>query len=112
MRWRRGAVLWLRALVFLPFVVSPVMVAFGLLLLYPQWTASFGLLVAAYALLAYPFVAKSLAAALDSLPAHYLAQAARTLGATPWRVFWRVTLPLLAPGAAPRHGVCGGHGGG
>ena len=86
----------LRAAAFLPFVVSPVMVAFGLLLLYPQWTASLPLLVAAYALLAYPFVAKSLAAALDSLPAS-LPQAARTLGASRWRVFWRVTLPLVAP---------------
>jgi len=89
-------VLWLRTLVFLPFIVSPVMVAFGLLLLYPQWSGSFGVLVAAYALLAYPFVAKSLAARLDSLPAHYL-EAARSLGASPWRCFWRVTLPLLAP---------------
>ena len=86
----------MRTLVFLPFVVSPVMVAFGLLLLYPQWTASLGLLVCAYALLAYPFVAQALAAALDALPAH-LAQAARSLGATPWHVFWRVTLPLLRP---------------
>lgn len=87
---------WLRAGAFLPFVVSPVTVAFGLLLLYPRWSASMLLLVAAYALLAYPFVAKSLGAALDQLPAH-LAQAARTLGATPWRRFWRVTLPLVAP---------------
>ena len=88
--------LLLRTLVFLPFVVSPVMVAFGLLLLYPQWTASFGLLVCAYALLAYPFVAKSLAAGLDSIPVH-LVQAARTLGAPPWHVFWRITMPMLRP---------------
>ena len=94
--------LLLRTLAFLPFVVSPVMVAFGLLLLYPQWTDSFSLLVCAYALLAYPFVAKALAAGLDSMPAH-LAQAARTLGASPWRVFWRVTLPVLRP--ALRRGV-------
>jgi thiamine transport system permease protein len=98
---RSAALLW-RASAFLPFVVSPVMVAFGLLLLYPQWTASLGLLVAAYALLAYPFVAKSLTAALDSLPAHY-AQAGATLGARPWRIFWRVTLPLVA--AALRRGM-------
>lgn len=88
--------LWLRALVFLPFVVSPVMVAFGLLLLYPELSGSFIVVAAAYALLAYPFVAKSVAAALDSLPQHYL-DAARSLGASPWRVFWRVTLPWLAP---------------
>jgi thiamine transport system permease protein len=88
--------LLLRTLVFMPFVVSPVVVAFGLLLLYPAWTASAGLLVAAYALLAYPFVAKSLASALDSMPAHYQ-DAARSLGASPWRAFWRVTFPLLRP---------------
>lgn len=87
---------WLRAAAFLPFVVSPVTVAFGLLLLYPFWSASMLLLVSAYALLAYPFVARSLGAALDSLPRH-LIDAARTLGASPWRAFWRVTLPLVRP---------------
>ena len=86
----------LRALVFLPFVVSPVMVAFGLLLLYPRWSGSFWLLVCAYALLAYPFVAKAVASSLDSMPQNYLF-AARTLGASPWRAFRRVTLPLLMP---------------
>jgi ABC-type Fe3+ transport system permease subunit len=86
----------LRALAILPFVVSPILVAFGLLLLYPSWTASAPLLVAAYALLAYPFVATSLAAGLDGMPAHYLA-AACTLGASPWRAFWRITWPLLQP---------------
>jgi thiamine transport system permease protein len=85
-----------RALAFLPFVVSPVTVAFGLLLLYPTWTASLPLLLTAYAVLAYPFVAKALSAGLDGLPEH-VSFAARTLGASPWRCFWRVTLPLLAP---------------
>lgn len=88
--------LLLRALAYAPLVVSPVVVGFGMLLLYPTWTASLGLLVVAYALLAYPFVAQSLAAALDSLPAN-LGDVARTLGATPRRVFWRVTFPLLLP---------------
>ena len=96
-----GALLW-RAAAYLPFVVSPVTVAFGLLLLYPSWTASLALLIGAYALLAYPFVAKSLMAALDNLPASY-AQAAATLGARPWRVLWRVTLPLV--GKALRRGM-------
>jgi thiamine transport system permease protein len=95
------ALLW-RAAAYLPFVVSPVTVAFGLLLLYPSWTASLVLLIGAYALLAYPFVAKSLMAALDTLPANY-AQAAATLGARPWRGLWRVTLPLV--GKALRRGM-------
>lgn len=89
------ALVW-RAAAFLPFVVSSVTVAFGLLLLYPDASASLLMLLAAYVLLAYPFVAKSLTASLDALPAS-LGQAAASLGARPWRVFWRVTLPLVAP---------------
>jgi thiamine transport system permease protein len=87
---------WLRALSFLPFVVSPVTLALGLLMLYPRWSASLPLLVAAYALLAYPFVAQALGSAWDSLPPQ-LEQAARSLGCTPARAFWRVLLPAVAP---------------
>jgi thiamine transport system permease protein len=94
--------LWMRTLVYLPFVVSPVFVAFGLLLAYPQWAGGFWVMVGGYALLASPFVAKSVAARLDSLPVNY-SDAARTLGATPWRCFVRVTLPLLR--GALRRGV-------
>jgi thiamine transport system permease protein len=88
-RWAAPALAW-RASAYAPLVVSPVALAFGLLLLYPQWLASLPLLVLAYAMLAYPFVAKALAAALDALPAQY-AQAAASLGASPGRVWWRVT---------------------
>ncbi|MBX3611005.1 MAG: iron ABC transporter permease [Hydrogenophaga sp.] len=93
--WRGWGLVW-RAAAFVPFVVSPVTVAFGLLLLVPQWTASLPLLVAAYALVAYPFIAKAMGAALDALPRH-LGMAAATLGASPWRVFRRITLPLVWP---------------
>jgi thiamine transport system permease protein len=85
-----------RAATYLPLVVSPVTVAFGLLLLYPDWMASLLVLVSAYALLAYPFIAQALSTALDGQPTHWR-QAARSLGATPWRLFWRVSLPLAAP---------------
>ena len=87
---------WLRALSFLPFVVSPVTVALGLLMLYPRWSASLPLLLAAYALLAYPFVAQALGSALDNLPPN-LEMAARSLGCTPARALWRVLLPCVAP---------------
>ncbi|MEY3953850.1 MAG: Sulfate transport system permease protein CysW, partial [Pseudomonadota bacterium] len=71
--------------------------AFGVLLMYPQWLSSLPLLVCAYALLAYPMVARSLTSALDQLPLTY-GQAARTMGASPLGVFWRVTLPLVRTG--------------
>jgi thiamine transport system permease protein len=87
---------WLRSAAYLPFIVSPCTVAFGLLLLYPSFTASLPLLIAAYAMLAYPFIANALATALDAIPPNLL-HAARTLGASPWRLFWRVTLPILRP---------------
>lgn len=85
----------MRAAAFLPFIVSPVCMAFGILLLYPAWTASQGVLVACYALFAYPFIARGLASALDAIPGS-LTDAARTLGATPWRSFRRLTWPLLS----------------
>jgi thiamine transport system permease protein len=91
----RGSVFW-RAAAYLPLIASPVTVAFGLLLLYPDWTASLTLLIVAYAVLAYPFVTKAMTAGLGSLPDN-LSQVARTLGASPARTFWRVTLPLLSP---------------
>jgi thiamine transport system permease protein len=91
----RGSVAW-RAAAYLPLIASPVTVAFGLLLLYPSWTASLALLIAAYAVLAYPFVAKAMTAGLGSLPDN-LNQVARTLGASPLRTFGRITLPLLSP---------------
>ena len=87
---------WLRALMFLPFMVSPVCIAFGVLLLYPQWTASLWLLTATYALLAYPFVAKDVLAAWDGLPKDYTA-AARTMGANGFQTACYVTAPLLKP---------------
>jgi thiamine transport system permease protein len=85
-----------RALSFLPYAASPVCVAFGLLLLYPGLSASLVLLLGAYSLLAYPFVARSMAAALDAVAPHY-PEAARTLGCSPWRCAWRVWLPLVMP---------------
>jgi len=97
----RDSVAW-RAAAYLPLIASPVTVAFGLLLLYPDWTASLSLLIAAYAVLAYPFVTKAMTAGLGSLP-NNLSQVARTLGASPWRTFWRVTLPLLS--SALRRGM-------
>jgi ABC-type sugar transport system permease subunit len=45
---------------------------------------------------AFPFVAVSLLAGLKTIPAE-LTEAARVDGASPWRVFRRITFPLLKP---------------
>lgn len=45
---------------------------------------------------AFPFVAVSVLAGLKTIPAE-LIEAARVDGATSWRVFWRITYPLLKP---------------
>ncbi|HEY2949882.1 MAG TPA: sugar ABC transporter permease [Micromonosporaceae bacterium] len=44
----------------------------------------------------FPFIAVSVLAGLKSVPTD-LGDAARVDGAGPWRVFWRVTFPLLRP---------------
>jgi spermidine/putrescine transport system permease protein len=44
-----------------------------------------------------PYVIIVVSARLKSHGA-VLEEAAATLGATPWQAFWRVTLPVLAPG--------------
>ncbi|WP_347240353.1 ABC transporter permease subunit [Thermus sp.] len=83
----------------LPLMVSPVAVGLGYLLAYPGLRGSLLLLLAAYALLAYPLLARVLLPALRTLPPS-LWEAARVLGATSFRAFLRVELPLLLPALA------------
>jgi ABC-type sugar transport system permease subunit len=45
---------------------------------------------------AFPFIAVSVLAGLKTIPGE-LHEAARVDGAGPWRVFWKVTYPLLKP---------------
>ncbi len=53
----------------------------------------------AHVLVTTPYVVRTVAASL-SLADGTLEDAARTLGAGPWRVFRRVTIPQIAPGVA------------
>lgn len=94
----RGRNLWAAALLS-PLVVPGVAAGLGFLIL----AASLGLLrsrsvlIAAHVALVLPFVVRSVWVSVRNLdPA--LERAAASLGATPWRVFRRVTLPLLRPG--------------
>lgn len=82
-----------------PLVVPGVATGLGFLIL----AAALGLLrsrivlIAAHVALVLPFVVRSVWVSVRNLdPA--LERAAASLGATPWRTFRRVTLPLLRPG--------------
>ncbi|HEV2287903.1 MAG TPA: molybdate ABC transporter permease subunit [Candidatus Acidoferrales bacterium] len=95
----------------LPLVLPPTVVGFLLLLLFGRngpigrllmhfgetvvfsWPAT----VIAAAVVSFPLMYLSARAALEQVDPHFL-QAARTLGASEWRVFRRVALPLAWPG--------------
>lgn len=93
---------WVRGTLFLPLMISPVCLAFGILLQYSAYSDQLFLLMALYALLAYPFVTKDILAKWDSLSPHY-PQMARVFGANGFQAACYVTLPLLR--AAWRRGL-------
>jgi thiamine transport system permease protein len=80
----------------LPLMVSPVSLAVGYLLAYPALSATLPLLIAAYTLLGFPLVTRSVLPALRALPPRLL-EAARTLGAGDWEAHRTVALPLTLP---------------
>ncbi|AWR85624.1 ABC transporter permease [Meiothermus taiwanensis] len=90
--WRGAR--WLDGLGLLPLMVSPVALGLGYLLVYPGLRGSIGLLIGAYILLSYPLLTRALLPALQGLPRGVL-EAARVLGASPWRRFIRVEWPLV-----------------
>lgn len=94
----RGRSVWAAALLS-PLVVPGVAAGLGFLILAARLglLRSRGVLIAAHVALVLPFVVRSVWVSVRNLdPA--LERAAASLGATPWRVFRRVTLPLLRPG--------------
>lgn len=110
---------WWLAAILVPMILPPFVGAIGMKGLLSRnggiqlWLAQLGLLDPAHAvdlfeykflacvvletLYLYPITFLNIQAALANLdPA--LDEAARNLGAGPWRRFWRITLPLLRPG--------------
>lgn len=100
-----------RALTTLPMVLPPVvggvalLVAFGRRGLVGEWLdAGFGLripfstaaTVMAATFVSMPFLVLTVEAGIRSVDRRY-EEAARTLGASQWRIFRQVTLPLVAP---------------
>jgi molybdate transport system permease protein len=97
----------------LPLVLPPTVVGLGLLLLFGKhgpigqflnlfntsiiftWPAT----VISAVTMAFPLMYMTARGAFEQVDTH-VEDAARTLGASEWRVFWSVTLPLAWPGVA------------
>jgi iron(III) transport system permease protein len=94
---------WLDALAMLPLAVPGLVIAFGYLgcfsgafpktLLDPRFNPMI-LLMASYAIRRLPYMVRAAHAGLEQVSPAY-EEAASNLGATPFRVVWRVTLPLI-----------------
>lgn len=102
----------LDSLIHLPLVLPPVVVGYLLLLtlgrrglignwLYDWFGVTFAFswrgAVLASAVMAFPLMVRAIRLALEAVDSR-LEQAARTLGAGRWRVFFTITLPLTFPG--------------
>jgi putative spermidine/putrescine transport system permease protein len=94
----RGAAL-LGALLMAPMIVPIIIIAAALFTLFQAWGLYGTLrgLILAHILLTTPYVIASVRGALAMVD-QQIEQAALTLGATPWRGFWRITFPLILPG--------------
>ncbi len=112
-RWRFPGKFLLDAAVHLPLVLPPVVVGFGLLVLLGR-NGPLGALLAplgvsfafkwtgaalAAAVMGFPLLVRAVRLSLESVDTR-LEAAARTLGASRWRAFATVTLPLILPGLA------------
>jgi putative spermidine/putrescine transport system permease protein len=94
----RGRAVW-SAVLLSPLVIPGVAAGLGFLIVAAKLgvLTSRWVLIVAHVALVLPFVVRSVAVSVANLdPA--LERAAASLGARPWRVFVRVTLPLLRPG--------------
>jgi thiamine transport system permease protein len=102
----------LEALLMLPIGVSSIILGLGYLKAFQSFpwriTGTWYAIVLAHTVIAYPFVIRTASTMFRKVrPA--LAEAARSLGADSWRLFWRLELPLARPaliaGAAFAFGI-------
>ena len=100
--WRRGRLArWFDLTLMLPLGTSAVTIGFGFIVALDapvDLRASIWLVPIAHALVAIPFVVRSTVPTLRSLPAQ-IREAAAVLGASPWRVWWSIDLPIVTRAA-------------
>jgi molybdate transport system permease protein len=118
-RWRP----WVEALIALPLVLPPTVLGFYLLLtmgahgwLGQAWASAFGRPLAfsfpglwlAAVLVGLPFAIQPMRVGFSRIDPE-LFEAAWTLGAGRWQAFWRIAVPLGAPGIAAAAALCFAH---
>ena len=100
--WRRGRLArWFDLTLMLPLGTSAVTIGFGFIVALDapvDLRASIWLVPIAHALVAIPFVVRSTVPTLRSIPAQ-IREAAAVLGASPWRVWWSIDLPIVTRAA-------------
>ncbi|MFI0404448.1 ABC transporter permease [Actinomadura sp. 3N508] len=92
----RGAI---RSLMLAPLIVPSIVVAVAIYGVFLKWQLNGTALgyVVAHTVMALPFVVTVMSTSLAGYD-RTLDTAAATLGATPWKTFFRITVPLVAPG--------------
>lgn len=92
---------WLRLLLLLPVITSPLAVLMGIqgVLIRLRLEGTLLGVVLVHLIPTIPYMALVMGSVFARFDRGYEAQA-RCLGADPWQVWWQVTLPLVAPGAA------------
>ncbi len=92
---------WVRSALMFPILTPSIVIATAVYISYLKWhlTGTLTGYVFAHAALASPFVLVTVTSALGTFDATYL-RASASLGASPWRSFLTVTLPLISRGVA------------
>lgn len=82
-----------------PLLLPTIIIGLALLLVFSQigLLATFAGLMLGHSLVALPFVVRIVLTAIRGIPPA-VEDAAATLGATPFRIFYRIILPLMIPG--------------
>ncbi|TCG06317.1 polyamine ABC transporter permease [Paraburkholderia steynii] len=87
------------AILISPMIVPVIVTGVGMYLLFARWglAGTYAGLICGHVVIAAPFVVVTVSATLAGFNQNYV-RASLSLGASPVRTFFRVTLPIIAPG--------------